>query len=471
MGPVGLTLAHELLSPLLRVFPRSHLCSGSSHCQEGASPQLSPGVPGSSPQPSSRVMRLLAVQAVVALCVLHLPLSSSQDCLSKRQVLSTIQQMQKLLSTQEAAQLQGMRSLKKQLTVLQSNIHKQATGHNDSCPPLTAPRNGRKLGKKATVGHEAHFLCEAGFRLVGSESRTCLQDRTWSGQQPVCRSISHCTSSPCANGGTCVEDVQRFTCLCPSSWSGRNCQTPVYSYWVTLSNSSFSRQPRCADTRLGSRRCACDTGFRLRAGGVCQDVDECQLPQASWQTRLCAHDCVNLPGSYRCVCPRGYLRPADQNLCTDVDECADNQHNCSHGELCVNVFGGYRCVRPECPKPRLNTSYVKTSVYRACRLAANSISFHYLLLQSNRTVPRVLFKMSTTHLVGESLRFAITGGRGQAVFAVRRSDRHTGELILTSPVVGPATLEVELEMSKLAQKVLLGKHIFRVTAFISQYEF
>ncbi|EMP29720.1 Fibulin-7 [Chelonia mydas] len=165
-----------------------------------------------------------------------------------------------------------------------------------------------------------------------------------------------------------------------------------------------------------------------------------------------------------------------------VDECTNNQHNCSHGELCVNVFGGYRCVRPKCPQPRLNTSYVKTSVYqcernpcpmnsRACQLAPTSISFHYLPLQSNRTVPRVLFKMSTTHLVGDSLRFAIVGGRGQGVFAVQRSDRHTGELILTSPVVGPATLEVELEMSKLARKVLLGKHIFRVTAFISQSQF
>uniref|UniRef100_A0A8C0JFI7 Uncharacterized protein n=1 Tax=Chelonoidis abingdonii TaxID=106734 RepID=A0A8C0JFI7_CHEAB len=297
-----------------------------------------------------------ALSATLALQCSQTPGDTSvcpQDCLSKHQVLSTIQQMQKLLSTQEAAQLQGMRSLRKQLTVLQMARGLEAV---NSCPPLTVPLNGRKLGKKAMVGHEAHFLCEVGFRLVGSESRTCLQDRTWSGQQPICRSISHCASNPCANSGTCVEDVQRFTCLCPSSWSGRNCQTPVY-----CSNSSFSRQPRCADTRLRSRYCTCDAGFQLRAGSVCQDVDECQLSQASWQTRLCAHDCVNLPGSYRCVCPRGYLRPSDQNMCIDVDECANNQHNCSRGELCVNVFGGYRCVRPECPEPRLNTSYVKTS--------------------------------------------------------------------------------------------------------------
>lgn len=121
---------------------------------------------------------------------------------------------------------------------------------------------------------------------------------------------------------------------------------------------------------------------------------------------------------------------------------------------------GSQCERNPCPTDS-----------RACRLAATSISFHYLPLQANHTVPRVLFKMSTTRFVGDSLRFAIIGGRGQGVFAVRRSNRQTGELVLSSPVVGPATLEVELEMSEFSRKVLLGKHIFKVTAFVSQYEF
>lgn len=73
--------------------------------------------------------------------------------------------------------------------------------------------------------------------------------------------------------------------------------------------------------------------------------------------------------------------------------------------------------------------------------------------------------------MGDSLRFAITGGRGRGAFAVRRSSRHTGELVLTSSVVGPATLEVELEMSEFSHKVLLGKHVFKVTAFVSPYAF
>lgn len=108
---------------------------------------------------------------------------------------------------------------------------------------------------------------------------------------------------------------------------------------------------------------------------------------------------------------------------------------------------------------------------KACRKAANSISFHYVPLQSNRPVPRVLFKMSTSHFVGDSLRFAILGGNTQGKLVVQRSDRHTGELVLTRPAMGPMILEAKVEMSEYAQRVLLGKHMFKVTVFVSQYEF
>ncbi|XP_048371182.1 fibulin-7-like [Sphaerodactylus townsendi] len=422
------------------------------------------------------------VLALVAVSILHLPWSSTQGCLSKQQVANTIRQMQKLLSSHEAAQMQNMRNLKKQLTILQGNIQKQVAKHNDSCTLLPVPPNGRRLGRKTLVGHDVHFLCDPGFLLVGSETRTCLDNGTWSGHQPFCKSINYCASNPCANGGTCVDGTHRYSCLCPSGWSGATCQAPVYSHWVTLSNSSFSRQPRCADNLMGSRQCRCDAGFQMQAGSICQDVDECQLFQSSRPTRICLHECVNVPGSYRCTCPDGYRLQADKSTCSDVDECAENQHNCSRGQTCINVFGGFRCVRPECPKAQLNTSYVKTSAAqcerspcpmdsKACQRAANSISFHYLPLQSNRTVPRVLFKMSTSRFVGDSLRFAILGGNGQGMLVVQRADRQAGELVLTRPAVGPTTLEAELEMSEFARKMPLGKHIFKITIFVAQYEF
>ncbi|NXJ85809.1 FBLN7 protein, partial [Trogon melanurus] len=411
-----------------------------------------------------------------------------QECVSQPQVLSAVRQLQKLLAAQEAAHLRGTRSLRQQLAVLQSRLQRQATKRNETCPQPAVPLNGRMLGRNLRVGHDIHFVCDAGFRLAGSETRTCRHDRTWSGSQPFCRSIDDCSSNPCANSGTCVDGNQGYTCLCPRGWSGPSCQTPIYASlpppadWVAPSNASFSRQPRCAEGRSGSRRCSCDAGFQMRAGTMCHDVDECQLFQSNPQTRICLYECLNLPGSYRCLCPPGYVLHADRNTCEDVNECAGKQHNCTQGELCINTFGGHHCVRPKCPPPRHNTSYVKTSAFqcernpcpmesRGCRQAATSISFHYLPLQANRTVPHVLFKMSTTRFVGDSLRFALVGGRGQGIFAVRRSDRQTGELVLTSPLAGPATLEVEVEMSEFSRKVPLGKHIFKVTVFVSPYEF
>uniref|UniRef100_A0A8C3Y4C6 Fibulin 7 n=1 Tax=Catharus ustulatus TaxID=91951 RepID=A0A8C3Y4C6_CATUS len=270
--------------------------------------------------------------------------SHTPECLNRQQALSVVRQMQKLLVAQEAAHLQGARGLRHQLSILQSHLQRPAT--KQICPQLAAPLNGRMLGRSLRVGHEVHFVCDAGFRLVGSETRACRHNRTWSGSQPFCRSIDDCSSNPCANSGTCVDGNQSYTCVCAPGWSGPSCQN-----WVTLSNTSFSRQPRCAEGRSGSRRCSCDTGFQLQPGGVCQDVDECQLYQSSPQTQICLHDCLNLPGSYRCLCPPGYLLHADRNACEDVNECTGKQHNCSQGDLCINTFGGHRCVRPKCPPP------------------------------------------------------------------------------------------------------------------------
>ncbi|XP_070616788.1 fibulin-7-like [Erythrolamprus reginae] len=419
---------------------------------------------------------------LMVLGILPLPLSSTQNCLSKQHVAAAIQQMQKLLSAHEAAQMRSLRSLKKQLTLLPAGAQKPLAKRNDSCTLPSSPTNGRRLGKGTAIGSEVHFVCNPGFALTGSETRACLENRTWSGRQAFCKSTSNCASCPCANGGTCMDAAARYSCLCPSGWSGNNCQAPVHAYRTAVSNATFSRHPRCVENPGGSRHCSCDAGFLLTRGGMCQDVDECQLYQSNYHTRICLHECVNLPGSYQCTCPPGYRFQAEQNICSDVDECAANQDNCSRGRICVNVFGGYRCVKPECPKTQFNTTYVKTSASQcerspcpmgseACQKAAHAISFHYLPLQSNQSVPWVLFKMSTSRSLGDSLRFALLRGNSQGRLAVQRSDWQTGELVLTCSVLGPATLEAEVEMSEFAQKILLGKHIFKVTVLVSQYEF
>lgn len=107
-----------------------------------------------------------------------------------------------------------------------------------------------------------------------------------------------------------------------------------------------------------------------------------------------------------------------------------------------------------------------------CSQAPNSFSYHYLAVVSNLSAPRVMFRVSALRPIGDTLRFSLLGGRPvRRHFTVQRSDRLTGELMLVSPVQGPATLEAEVEMSELERRVQLGKYITKVTMFVSQYEF
>jgi len=37
--------------------------------------------------------------------------------------------------------------------------------------------------------------------------------------------IDECASNPCQNGGTCVDNVNGFTCACVSGYDGTSCET------------------------------------------------------------------------------------------------------------------------------------------------------------------------------------------------------------------------------------------------------
>nr|XP_027308991.2 fibulin-7 isoform X2 [Anas platyrhynchos] len=392
----------------------------------------------------------LLLLLLLLLCLAARPAArASQSCLGRQQLLAAVRQMQQLLKGQETRFAEGLRLMRSRLSALHATLSKAApepaAAPAVSCPALQAPAGGRKFGTKYLVEHEVHFACNPGFELLGSSTRTCQANGSWSGQEPRCTEISMCSSSPCQNGGTCVEGPSQQRCLCPPAWSGAACQHRTQT-----------------------------------------DVDECEVYQAEGALRLCAHACVNLPGSYRCACPAGYSLLADGKSCEDIDECALSQDNCTQGTTCINTGGGFQCVRPECPQPGGNVTYVKTSPFqcernpcpmdsRSCHQAPKTISFHYLPLPSNLLTPTPLFRMATAAAPGrpgpDSLRFGIVGGNNRGHFVMQRSDRQTGELILVQSLKGPQTIQVDVDMSEYLDRTFQAKHLSKITVFVSAYEF
>ena len=67
-------------------------------------------------------------------------------------------------------------------------------------------------------------------------------------------------------------------------------------------------------------------------------MDECLE-----NSRICLNGrCVNVGGSYRCECARGYTHSSDGTFCTDLDECRDG--NVCHNGKCANTEGGFQCI-------------------------------------------------------------------------------------------------------------------------------
>ena len=69
------------------------------------------------------------------------------------------------------------------------------TGH--ACGYPGSPRNGSvsSSGLLFYTGEEVTFTCQEGFVLFGPETRTCLQNGSWSLAIPECRKHHHITQT------------------------------------------------------------------------------------------------------------------------------------------------------------------------------------------------------------------------------------------------------------------------------------
>jgi hypothetical protein len=167
-------------------------------------------------------------------------------------------------------------------------------------------------------------------------SFTCTCNTGWTGVN--CSNVDECAQgrANCDAHGACADSQGSFTCACNAGYSGSGVSCTNLNECTLNTHNCAATGSACTDTE-GAFLCACVSGFEGN-GTYCADLNECAL-----QTDTCVDTatCTNTAGSFTCACNAGFSGTA----CTDVDECATLQRNCTAaGTVCRNTVGSSLCV-------------------------------------------------------------------------------------------------------------------------------
>uniref|UniRef100_A0A671TGM4 EGF-like domain-containing protein n=1 Tax=Sparus aurata TaxID=8175 RepID=A0A671TGM4_SPAAU len=189
---------------------------------------------------------------------------------------------------------------------------------------------------------------------------------------------------------------------------------------------------------------------------------------------ICQWQCVNQPGSFRCVCPEGYQLQGAR-LCQDINEC-ETGSNCRDDQVCWNYFGGYRCYpRNPCHEPYVQSGEGRCSCQSpsACRGLPPTIVYKYMSITSERSVPADIFQIQATSVFPNMHNtFRIKAGNEGGQFFLRRSSNISGMLVMTRPLTGPREHILDLEM--VTQNSALSyqsSSVLRLTIIVGPYAF
>ncbi|XP_053618965.1 fibrillin-1-like [Plodia interpunctella] len=234
------------------------------------------------------------------------------------------------------------------------------TGFNEECEDVdecASRKHDCNLISQFCINTRGSFYCQ------DQASRHCPPGFKINARTNKCEDIDECEDSTdiCRPDQVCVNQLGQYDCKskfdktrngkCPDGMRIKPGTSVCEDIDECVEGTHLCDQHQnCLNTN-GSHECHCKLGFELDiTTGACVDVNECATDQ---------HDCIpesqrcdNTVGSFLCVrflsCGTGYILHHATGVCEDIDECSLGTHNCARAGPqynCVNIPGSFRCVR------------------------------------------------------------------------------------------------------------------------------
>ncbi|XP_025418110.1 uncharacterized protein LOC112688909 [Sipha flava] len=189
----------------------------------------------------------------------------------------------------------------------QSVVTEHQCGQN-AVPCRTTGAGGNSVGSIECV-------CRRGWTTVAKESNNSTLVASTVG---CTVNVDDCAGPDvkCANGGTCLDLIGGYTCLCPVGYTGKSCRTQI--------------DPCGSDGESGANG----------STNPCKNGGECVPARPRWRSGGSGSSTKQQQQqqTYSCICQWGYT---GENCEIDRDHCTPNP--CRNGGQCLNTPDDYYC--------------------------------------------------------------------------------------------------------------------------------